>query len=245
MIRTILVGVFLGLCTLLVLPWLVLWTVLAGNPDFMYRCAMATVSTAIRLAGIRVRTEGVENIPLGPCIFASNHASNVDPPILTTVIPRRVAILVKKELFRIPIFSRAMRVSHYVAVDRGSREAAASANKTVGLLKAGDSFLMFPEGTRSQDGRLGSFKKGVATIAVEARVPVVPISIAGTQKILRKGAWIVRPGPVTVRFGRAVDSSTYSMSRRSELLAEIGSVVAAALPPDQQPIPIIFPSPDL
>jgi 1-acyl-sn-glycerol-3-phosphate acyltransferase len=244
MIRTILVGVFLGLCTLLVLPWLVLWTVLAGNPDFMYRCAMAAVSAAIRLAGIHLRTEGVENIPSGACIFASNHASNVDPPILATVIPRRVAILVKKELFRIPIFSRAMRVSHYVAVDRGSREAAASANKTVGLLEAGDSFLMFPEGTRSPDGRLRSFKKGVATIAVEAGVPVVPVSIAGTQKILRKGSGIVRPGPVTVRFGHPVDTSRYSMSQRSELLADISSAVAAALPPDQQPIPMALPSPE-
>ena len=151
--------------------------------------------------------------------------------------PRRVAILVKRELFRVPILSGAMRVSHFIPVDRGSREAAASAEGAVRSLKAGDSFLMFPEGTRSSDGRLRPLKKGVVTIAVEAAVPIVPVSIAGTQNVLKKGNWILHRGEVIVRFGAPVDSSTYTMSRRSELLARIESAVSATLPPNQQPLP--------
>jgi 1-acyl-sn-glycerol-3-phosphate acyltransferase len=234
MIRTLSVAAFLFWSTLLILPWLVLWTLLTGNPEFMYRCAMSALRAAVRLGGIRVRVEGLENIPARACIFASNHASNVDPPILTTAIPRRVAILVKKEVFRIPIFSRAMHLSHFVAVDRGSRKAAVSASTTVGFLKAGDSFLMFPEGTRSPDGRLRPFKKGVATMAVEAGVPVVPVSIAGTQKVLKKGSWLLQPGLLTIRFGNALDTSIYSMARRNELLARIAAAVSAGLPPEQQ-----------
>jgi 1-acyl-sn-glycerol-3-phosphate acyltransferase len=244
MIRTFLVACFLGLGTVCVLPWLVLWTLFAGNPNFMYRCAMTALRAGMALAGIRVRVEGLENIPPGSCILASNHASNADPPILTTVIPRRVAVLVKKELFRIPIFAQAMRVSHYVSVDRGAREAAASAGAVVRFLRAGDSFLMFPEGTRSADGRLQPFKKGVATMAVEAGVPIVPISIGGTQKILRKGSWALQPGLVTIRFGHAVDASAYSMSRRPQLLADVAAAIAAALPPDQRPTLSNSPSPE-
>jgi len=236
MIRTIAVAIFLGLCTLLVLPWLVLWSLITSNPDFMYHCARTAIRAANRVAGIRVHAEGLGNIPHGACIFASNHASNVDPPILVSVIPRRLAILVKKELFRVPILARAMCVSHFLPVDRGTKGAAASARLAMRSLEAGNSFLMFPEGSRSLDGRLRPFKKGVATIAMEAGVPIVPVSIAGTQKILKKGSLVLRPGTVTIRFGHPADTSSYPPGNRGELLQRVESAVSSALPPEQQPL---------
>src|SRR5215472_17086920 len=105
MIRTIALALFLVLALLLVMPFFIVWTVLSGSPDAMYEMAMKTVRTSLCIANIRVRIEGLENIPVGVCIFAANHISNVDPLAFIPAIPRRVSILLKAELFRIPILA--------------------------------------------------------------------------------------------------------------------------------------------
>jgi 1-acyl-sn-glycerol-3-phosphate acyltransferase len=237
MIRTLLLILFLTLAIILGLPWLVLWTVLTGNPDFMYATAMKAVRFGNRLAGIRVRIERLENVPSQPCIFIANHVSNVDPLAFIPAIPRRVGILVKRELFRIPIFSQAMIRAQFVPVDRGDRE---SSGKSISVaaqkLKEGLSYAIFAEGTRSPDGRLRPFKKGGFLMAIEGAALIVPVSIGGTQRVLQKGSWIIRPGEVVVRFGPAVDASEYAVERRSELMQRVESLVAAALPPDQRPL---------
>ena len=236
MIRTILAVIYLALGIFLVMPWLILWSLLAGSVDFMYGVAMKFVRAAVRITGVRVRVEGIDNIPPGVCIFAANHVSNMDPLAFVPAIPRRVAILVKKEVFRIPIFGTAMRMARLLPVDRENREAAAATVETaVKYLKEGLSFAVYPEGTRSRDGRLLPFKKGTFLIAIRAGVPVVPVSIVGAQDLLRKGEWSVRPGEVTVRFGPAVDVSPYTVERRADLLARVEELVAAGLPEDQKP----------
>lgn len=235
-IRTAIVLLYLVLALVLVMPWFILWGIFTNSPDPMYRAAMRTIRLGTRLVGIRVRVEGAENIPAGVCIFAANHASTLDPCVLLPEIPRRVSSLVKKELFRIPIFSSGIRLAQIVSVDRADREAAgASVNTATALLKTGLSFAIFPEGTRSPDGRLRPFKKGAFIMAIDTGVPIVPVSLAGTQSLMPKGAWVVRPGEVIVRFSPAVNAATYTLNRRAELLAHVESLVAAALPPDQQP----------
>jgi 1-acyl-sn-glycerol-3-phosphate acyltransferase len=237
MIRTPIVLLFFALCIIFVLPWLILWSVLTGSPDFMYQMAMKAVRFANRLSGIRVRVEGLENIPPGVCIFASNHASNVDPLAFAPSIPRRVSILIKKELFRIPILSFGMRLADFIPVDRAASEAAArSIDAAVHHLRDGLSFAIFAEGTRSPDGRLRPFKRGAFVVAMQAGVPIVPVSLVGTHKVMRKGEWAMRPGEVIVRFGPAVDASPYTVDRRAELQARVASLVADGLPSDQQPL---------
>src|ERR1700730_15398572 len=103
MIRTILVVLFYGLALLLVMPWLILWSLLTGSVDFMYQLTMKGVRFGLRIAGIGVHVEGLENIPSGVCIFAANHVSNIDPLAFVPAIPRRGSLLAKKEVFRIPI----------------------------------------------------------------------------------------------------------------------------------------------
>jgi 1-acyl-sn-glycerol-3-phosphate acyltransferase len=237
MIRTLLLGLFLSLAIVLALPWLILWSVIVGNPELMYSLAMKVVRLGIRIAGIRVCLEGLENIPPGSCVFISNHVSNVDALAFIPAIPRRVAILIKQELFRIPILSAGMRRAQFIPVDRSDREAAAaSIDAAVRTLKDGLSFAIFAEGTRSADGHLQPFKRGAFTVAIEAGAPIVPVSIAGTLALMKKGEWIIRPGEVVVRYGPAVDSSAYTMARRAELLARVQALVAAGLPPEQQPV---------
>ena len=239
MIRTIAVVLFLALALLLVMPLFILWTLLTGTADLMYEVAMKTVRASLRIAKIRVRVEGLENIPPSVCIFAANHISNVDPIAFVPAIPRRVSVLLKSELFRIPILSTAMRLAKFVPVDRADKEAAvASVNVALGVLKEGLSLAVYPEGTRSPDGRLRPFKKGTFALAIEAGVPIVPVSISGAQHLMRKGEWTMRPGEIVVRFGPPVDASQYRMERRMELLARVEELVAAGLPEDQQPLSV-------
>lgn len=236
MIRSLLVALFLVPFILLLGPPLILYSVVADSVDTLYRVGRWGLRVSLRLGGIHVRAEGLENIPPGVCVFTANHVSNVDPVAAIVVIPRRVSLLAKREIYRIPIVASALRVANIVPVDRADREAAvASVDQAVQLLKQGISFLVFPEGTRSPDGRLRPFKKGTFLMAIEAGVPVVPVSLVATQKLLRKGAWAIRPGQMTVRFGPAVDASKYTVEQRGELLGRVEALVAAGLPPEQKP----------
>ncbi|MGA8871580.1 MAG: lysophospholipid acyltransferase family protein [Candidatus Acidiferrales bacterium] len=237
-----LVAVFLTcVAVLLGLPFLILWTWLAGNPDLMYRTSMKFCRFAIRLVGIRVRVEGIENIPSGACIFAANHASNLDAPILFPAIPRRISVLAKRELFGLPVLGLGMRLAGFVAVDRAGKQAGSGVAAAVSTLKDGLSVFIFPEGTRSRDGRLQPFKTGAFVTAIEAGVPIVPVAIAGTHRLLPRDKWVVHSGQVVVRFGPAVDTSAYAANQRAKLLARVETLVGAALPldqkPDQQPAP--------
>jgi 1-acyl-sn-glycerol-3-phosphate acyltransferase len=237
MIRTLAVAFYISLALLIMMPGLMLWSWITGSADLMYRWAVRAIYPANRIAGMRIRTEGLENIPPGVCIFAANHASNVDPLVFVPAIPRRVSLLAKKEVFRIPILGRALLQAKFVPVDRSDREAAvASVDIAVRHLKEGLSFAIFAEGTRSPDGRLRPFKKGTFVMAIQAGVPVVPVSLVGTQNLMRKGDWALYPGEVTVRFGPAVDASQFTLDRRAELLARVEAGVAAGLPADQQPL---------
>jgi 1-acyl-sn-glycerol-3-phosphate acyltransferase len=238
MIRTVIVLLYFTMAMLLVLPLLVLWTILTGDANFMYYVFVQYgLRIGLRIAGIHVRVEGLENIPAGVCIFASNHASNLDPVALTPQIPRRIALLAKKEVFRIPVLSKAIRLARLVPVDRGDSEAAAeSVDTAIKYLKDGLSFCVYPEGTRSRDGHLLPFKRGTFVMAIRAGVPVVPVSLAGTQNLMRKGDWRIFPGEVVVKFGPAVDATAYKTEQREELRQRVQDLVAAGLPEDQKPL---------
>jgi 1-acyl-sn-glycerol-3-phosphate acyltransferase len=235
MIRTIAVALFCAFSILLLLPFLIVWTAISGDADFMYWTSMKFVRVALRMAGIRFRADGVENIPAQACVFACNHASNADPPVLVLAIPRRLTILVKRELFRIPILSFGMRQAGFVKVDRRAKEGSVDLDEVADHLNHGLSLLVFAEGTRSPDGRLHPFKKGAALMAIHAKAPIAPMAIIGTPKIMPKGDWRLHPGEVTVRFCPAIDAAQYSIDQRAELIERVEAAVADALPPEQRP----------
>jgi 1-acyl-sn-glycerol-3-phosphate acyltransferase len=241
MIRSLILFTYVALALTLVLPWFILWSLITRKPDAMYNMAMRAVRFGLKLIAVRVRIEGRENIPAGVCIFAANHISTIDPLAFIPAIPRRVGILVKQELFRIPFLGPAMRLADFVAVDRADREAAVgSIDVAVELLKRGTSFAVYPEGTRSPDGRLRPFKKGTFLMAIQASVPIVPVSIGGAQRIMPKGDRRIRSGEVLVRFGPPVNAAEYSLEARADLLDRVHSLVAAGLPSDQQPLSAEF-----
>ena len=237
MLRSSIAVVFLALYILLLGPPLILHCLVTGSPEVMIKLAVAGARFALVICGIKVRVEGLQNISPGVCIFVANHTSNADPPAVVGSIPRRVALLGKKEAFRVPILGTVLKLGGFVPVDRAHREAAmASVEQAIGHLKGGLSFLIFPEGTRSADGRLRPFKKGSFVMAIRAQVPIVPISVIGAHKVMRKGELAAHPGIVTVRFHPPVDVKTFTMKQRDKLVAQVQAIVASGLPEDQQPL---------
>jgi 1-acyl-sn-glycerol-3-phosphate acyltransferase len=189
------------------------------------------------LGGVRVRATGLENIPAGVCIFVANHTSNIDPPAVAGVIPRRVALLAKKEVFRVPVLAQALQRAQFIPVDRADRGAAMeSVEAALQNLRAGVSYLIFPEGTRSPDGRLRPFKKGSFVMAIRAGMPVVPVAVVGAHKLMSKGSVALRAGEVEVRFGAPVDSRGLALERRDQLVGRVQAAVAAMLPAEQLPL---------
>src|SRR2546423_1927938 len=172
------------------------WTFITRNADFLFKLGISIGQFGVWLAGVRVEVRGYENFDhRGTYIFMSNHVSNLDPPIVIPRIPGRSSVLVKKELFRIPILGPAMRLASLVPVDRSNREAAiASVQAGTRVLKTGIHMTIFPEGTRSPDGRLLDFKKGQFYLATDSGISIVPITITGTEKLMAKGAAIIHPG---------------------------------------------------
>jgi 1-acyl-sn-glycerol-3-phosphate acyltransferase len=237
MSRTIIVSVLLTLYILLLGPPLLLHSVLTRSVDLLYWAGLRGVLFIVRLVGVRIRVEGRENIPPGVCIFVANHTSAADPPAVVGAIPRRIAIMAKDSLFRIPIVAQAFRLARFVPVNRSHPESAlASVEKAIEYLKQGNSFLIYPEGTRSPDGRLLPFKKGPFVMAIKAGAPIVPVACAGAQRVMRKGELRIHPGEILVRFGPPIDASAYALDQRDELAVRVHAAIAAALPPEQQPL---------
>jgi 1-acyl-sn-glycerol-3-phosphate acyltransferase len=235
MLRTLFVAVFLSLYILLVGPPLLVYTLLTGNPDPIYWAGIKGVMFFVRAAGVRVRVLGLERIPPGTCLFAANHTSAADAPAVVGAIPRR--ILLKESLFRWPIVGQAFMAAKFIPVKRDVHESAiASVEKATEALRAGQSFLIYPEGTRSPDGRLQRFKKGAVMMAINAGVAIVPIACSGAQKIMEKRSLVMHPGEILVEFLEPIDASKYSVEEREILNERIRAALAAALPPEQRPI---------
>ncbi|HKU22067.1 MAG TPA: lysophospholipid acyltransferase family protein [Terriglobales bacterium] len=234
MIRTLLMLTF----WLLLVPLAALigfpWTFLTGKVDVLYWLGTRIAFAGVRLAGVKVKVVGLDRLdPGAPYIFMSNHVSNLDPPILVPTIPRRTSVLVKKELFRVPILGRAMRLASLVPVDRSNRDAAiASLRAAAEVLARGIPMTIFVEGTRSFDGRLLPFKKGPFYLAMESGAPVVPVTIVGTHHILPKRRFSIRRGEATVVFHSPLNPKQFS--DRDALLAAVHDSIASALPAEDR-----------
>jgi 1-acyl-sn-glycerol-3-phosphate acyltransferase len=210
------------------------WTFLTGNISFLYRVGMWAAWTGVRLAGVKVNAVGLEEIDAARTyIFMSNHVSNIDPPILLPLIPRRTSVMAKKELFSYPLLGRTMRMGSLVPVDRGNREAGIGAvREAAKVIRQGINMTIYVEGKRSFDGRLLPFKKGPFYLAAECNVPVVPVTMLGTQKIMPKARFAIEPGTATVVFHPPIEPKDFGS--RDELMAKVRSVIESALPANSQ-----------
>lgn len=220
--------VLLGIpSALLFIPWC--W--MTGNVLPLYRATRFMLSSSCRLAGVRIRVQGFENIPRNrACIFMSNHVSNLDPPALIALIPGRTSAFMKRALMELPVLGTGFRQGEFISVDRtGSRaDAQRSVAEAQRVLAKGIHITTFVEGTRSPDGRMLPFKKGPFYLALAAGAPCIPVSIHGTETILRKGSLRIHPGDAHVVFHPPIDPASFAS--REELTAAVRTAIASGLP---------------
>ncbi len=200
----------------------------------IYWVARTGVRLAFWLSGVRVRLVHPEHRTEFPtAVFVCNHVSNIDPPALFMVLPR-IAVILKRELRRIPLLGYVMELGGFIYVDRqarGSRRDALQA--AVSTLRQGISLLVFPEGTRSRDGRLLPFRPGPFTIAIEAQKPIVPVTVHGTRKLMPKGKGSILPGTITLRFHPPVSTAGLTAADRGEVMERVRAVMAQAVANDE------------
>jgi 1-acyl-sn-glycerol-3-phosphate acyltransferase len=166
--------------------------------------------SSLWLAGTRIEMEPLPELPSGPLIFASNHESAIDIWVLLARLPRSIRFVAKQELFRIPVFGWYLRLGGHVPVDRFNHaRAVESLRHAAELVRAGTSLIVFPEGTRSFDGRILPFKKGPFVVAKEAGVPVVPVAISGTGRINPKQIIAVAPATIRLVAGEPIDPAAF------------------------------------
>lgn len=237
MFRAAFMCIFLTLYILIVGPPLLIYTFVTKHVDPLYWAGVKGVMFFVYCVGVRVHVKGIERIPPGTCIFAANHTSSADAPAVVGAIPRRIAILLKRSLLEWPIVGQAFHLAHFIPVDRFNRESAIESLENAALaIRNGQSFLIYPEGTRSPDGRLQEFKKGTAVMAIKSGVPLVPVACSGAHRVMKRRKLNIKPGEIVVEFLEPIDPTKYSVEEREVLTKELHDRLAAGLPPDQRPL---------
>ena len=230
-IRSVATFVAVSVYVLIVGPPGMLLAILFRWKGVLYILGHAGVRLGLALSGIRYRVAGTENLPNDrAAVYCSNHQSNVDPPVLFAALHGRMHILYKEELDHIPVLSRAFRLGGFIPIDRRNKEAAMRAIEAgAQSLRSGNSFLIFPEGTRSKTAELLPFKKGGFVMAIKAQAPVVPVAIQGGRAAMQKGSWIIRPVTASIRMGRPIETSGLTLGDRDLLINRVRQAIEKML----------------
>lgn len=179
------------------------------------------------ISRVKVEVKGISNVdPTRSYIFMPIHQGNFDIPVLLGCLPFQFRWLAKAELFKIPIFGRAMRGCGYISIDRSNRRSAfESLQKAAETIRSGVTVLVFPEGTRSMDGRIRPFKTGGFVLTIGAGVPIIPIIIRGTYSIMPKSNLIIKPGTVTLEILEPVETTNYTRKTKDDLIEKIRNIM--------------------
>ena len=201
-------------------------TLFDRSGDFGHRCARAWSRLILRTTGVRVTVTGLERLdPSRSYVFAANHQSVYDIPIVFASLPYQLRIIAKVSLGNIPFMGWHLRRAGHVLVDR-SNPGAGVVKKMARLVDNGHSLIVFPEGTRSVDGAVGRFKGGSFVIALQAELPVVPVTIAGSRNVMLKGQLTVRPGEVTLTVHDPIETKGIPRESARDFADRVRAVVA-------------------
>lgn len=212
-------------------PFMIALRLITGNENMIYTPVRWFVRLGLRLVGVKVEVTGREKLdPRQPYIFTPNHQSLIEVPLFVTYLGRNPAYLAKKEVFKYPIFGYGIGLMGVVPVDRSnSPSAVESAKAATELLRKGKSYVVYPEGTRSADGQLLPFKKGAYMMAIEAGVPVVPVTVSGATRIMPKAKIEVHPSTVRLIIHDPIPTAGYSRANVAELVERARSQIRSGL----------------
>jgi 1-acyl-sn-glycerol-3-phosphate acyltransferase len=218
-----------ALATLVLAPPVIVLS-LVGWPRAAYVPVRLWARLLHLITGVRFRVHGLENVPATSSFVAvSNHCSHLDGPALVLALPHPVYFVIKKELARIPLWGLAVVRLGFVAVDRSdSEQARAAMHRAVESIRAGKRILTFAEGTRSLDGRLQPFKKGGFHLAIDAQVPILPLTVNGSHHLFPKGAASVRPGTLDVIIGRPIATAGLEKDDLEDLMSATRDAILSA-----------------
>jgi 1-acyl-sn-glycerol-3-phosphate acyltransferase len=227
MIRTIFAMIVVFVMTLLCALLIIFLYPFGSYNKVTNRAALIWSKSIVWAAGAKIELHGLDKIDFSKSyVFAGNHQSHIDVVSVFSILPLTVRYIAKKELFRIPIFGWAMAASGTIQVDRSNREKAIKSIEQAGeSIRNGVSVILFPEGTRSDDGEIHAFKKGAFVLATKSGVPVVPISISGTRKILEKHSLKLKPGTVKIVISDPIESSNYKLEEREKFANDVRQVI--------------------
>ena len=203
-----------------------------GWTGLLYVFGHGGVHLGLWLCGIRFKVAGAEHLPLDrAAVYCSNHESNVDPPILFTALHPRMHILYKHEIDQIPVLARAFRMGGFIPIDRRNKESAMrSIEKGAASIRSGNSFLIFPEGTRSRTKEMLPFKKGGFVMAIKAGAPIVPVAISGGRDAMQRGSKVIKPVTISIRVGQPIETADVDLDDRDELIARVRERIQACSP---------------
>lgn len=225
--RTVLLILFYIVLVIAITPFL-FFCMLTGLRDPLVSVGLWAMRVGRLVLGIKVEVAGLDRIaPHTAYIFMPNHTSFLDGPLVMMLIPGVARAILKKSILRIPIVGIGMRFVGFVPVDRkGAEGGKKSIARAVALMREkGYSYLIFPEGTRSRDGRLQPFRRGGFFLALENGVPIVPVTISGTRELMPKGQGFARRGTVGVVFHEPVPVAGYTPETMSGLMEKVRSTI--------------------
>lgn len=231
MLRTLFVVFTVGTFLFLIGPFSILYAVLRRSTDVLYCAGRLGSRLALKLAGIRLVTRGLENIEAGRnYLFLANHQSYCDPPAIIASLPLNARLILKKELRKLPLLGLIMEMGGFVFIDRKDRAQSIEGMKqAVHQLQMGQSFMIYPEGTRTRTGRLGPFKKGPFIMAIESGTPIIPISVRGSYEIMPPHRFEIRAGTIEVTLHPPLSTAGLSASDREALTERVRHIIASDL----------------
>jgi 1-acyl-sn-glycerol-3-phosphate acyltransferase len=229
-LRSVVMYVVVSLYVVVTAPPGILITLIIRRSNLLYWLARQGVRLGLATVGIRYRVTGEQHIQRGwPTVYCVNHTSNLEPPVVYMVLAAvhpKLRVLYKAEIHRVPLLSTVFDVAGFVPIQRKSRQQSRLAIETAAAaLRDGNSFLIFPEGTRSRSGKLLAFKKGGFIMALSGKAAIVPLAILGTREAMRKGSPIIRPVSLSVRIGTPIAPSEYGIENRDALVAATRSAL--------------------
>jgi 1-acyl-sn-glycerol-3-phosphate acyltransferase len=226
---------------LYLIPSIAVYTIVLGTASLMgslferrgrfaHGCARTWSWLILATTGVSVDVRGLDRLnPARTYIFVSNHQSIYDIPVIFANLPYQLRIIAKESLGSFPFLGWHLRRSGHLLVDRKRPDRAGILGRWRALVKDGLSLIIFPEGTRSADGRLAPFKAGSFLLAIEAKLPIVPVSVDGTRLVMHKGELTTRPGAVTLTLHPPVETEALDVSAARDLAEQVRGVVAGSV----------------